>query len=311
MKRSHSDVSDNDDLFGDGDCLKDGCPTQSYHMTERKKRRGFIEKRRRDRINCSLTELRRLVPAAFEKQGSAKLEKAEILQMTVDHLKTLHGKGVGMYNVDNPAITMDYKMLGFCECIAEVARYLGSIEGLDPQDPLRMRLLTHLQCCCSQQEANIVAKAALPNHGSWGHMGPSNPSGQIQYGAVNTSDQLQMGPHSASYIDGSGCNNRLISGHHGDATGHGRLNTSSSVGQIMTYTPASNSALVGFQTPSNSLVGLQTPSAHQFLAGVNAAMPMLTPNSGLHYNSSSASLLSQQLSQGVKPYRPWGAELVY
>ena len=28
----------------------------------------FIEKRRRDRINCSLTELRRLVPAAFEKQ---------------------------------------------------------------------------------------------------------------------------------------------------------------------------------------------------------------------------------------------------
>jgi len=29
-----------------------------------------IEKRRRDRINSSLTELRRLVPAAFEKQAS-------------------------------------------------------------------------------------------------------------------------------------------------------------------------------------------------------------------------------------------------
>lgn len=59
----------------------------------RKKRRGIIEKRRRDRINSSLSELRRLVPTAFEKQGSAKLEKAEILQMTVDHLKTLHAKG--------------------------------------------------------------------------------------------------------------------------------------------------------------------------------------------------------------------------
>lgn len=59
----------------------------------RKKRRGIIEKRRRDRINNSLTELRRLVPTAFEKQGSAKLEKAEILQMTVDHLKMLHAKG--------------------------------------------------------------------------------------------------------------------------------------------------------------------------------------------------------------------------
>ena len=53
----------------------------------------IIEKRRRDRINTSLTELRRLVPSAFEKQGSAKLEKAEILQMTVDHLKILHQKG--------------------------------------------------------------------------------------------------------------------------------------------------------------------------------------------------------------------------
>lgn len=59
----------------------------------RKRRRGIIEKRRRDRINHSLSELKRLVPSAFEKQGSAKLEKAEILQLTVDHLKMLHAKG--------------------------------------------------------------------------------------------------------------------------------------------------------------------------------------------------------------------------
>lgn len=62
-------------------------------MLTRKKRRGIIEKRRRDRINTSLTELRRLVPTAYEKQGSAKLEKAEILQLTVDHLKMIHAKG--------------------------------------------------------------------------------------------------------------------------------------------------------------------------------------------------------------------------
>ena len=60
----------------------------------RKRRRGIIEKRRRDRINTSLLELRRLVPSAFEKQGSAKLEKAEILQLTVDHLKMIHSKGI-------------------------------------------------------------------------------------------------------------------------------------------------------------------------------------------------------------------------
>ena len=59
----------------------------------------MIEKRRRDRINNSLHELKRLVPAAFEKQGSAKLEKAEILQMTVDHLRTLHSKGTIFFSL--------------------------------------------------------------------------------------------------------------------------------------------------------------------------------------------------------------------
>ncbi|CAI5781778.1 hairy enhancer-of-split related with YRPW motif [Podarcis lilfordi] len=53
----------------------------------------IIEKWRRDRINSSLSELRRLVPTAFEKQGSSKMEKAKILQMTVDHLKMLHAIG--------------------------------------------------------------------------------------------------------------------------------------------------------------------------------------------------------------------------
>ena len=80
-------------------------PSQSCGVegTNRKKRRGIIEKRRRDRINSSLLELRRLVPAAFEKQGSAKLEKAEILQMTVDHLRQLSAKGeLTVFFVHNP-----------------------------------------------------------------------------------------------------------------------------------------------------------------------------------------------------------------
>lgn len=70
-------------------------------MLTRKKRRGIIEKRRRDRINTSLSELRRLVPTAYEKQGSAKLEKAEILQLTVDHLKMIHAKGKSLIYLHN------------------------------------------------------------------------------------------------------------------------------------------------------------------------------------------------------------------
>ncbi|GFN85417.1 hairy/enhancer-of-split related with yrpw motif protein 1 [Plakobranchus ocellatus] len=165
MKRSMCD-SDSDDGFDER--LKPGSPSQSCQITDRKKRRGIIEKRRRDRINTSLSELRRLVPSAFEKQGSAKLEKAEILQMTVDHLKILHQKGINSYNFDPHAVAVDYRGVGFRECAAEVARYLVAVEGLDLQDPLRVRLLGHLQCYSAQREA--AAKASLQGGGaaSWG-----------------------------------------------------------------------------------------------------------------------------------------------
>ncbi|XP_028673415.1 hairy/enhancer-of-split related with YRPW motif protein 1 [Erpetoichthys calabaricus] len=126
-------------------------PTSSSQAQARKRRRGIIEKRRRDRINNSLSELRRLIPSAFEKQGSAKLEKAEILQMTVDHLKMLHAAGgKGYFNAH--ALAMDYRCLGFRECLAETARYLSIIEGLDNTDPLRIRLVSHLNNYASQRE---------------------------------------------------------------------------------------------------------------------------------------------------------------
>lgn len=128
----------------------------------RKRRRGVIEKRRRDRINNSLTELRRLVPSAFEKQGSAKLEKAEILQMTVDHLKMLHAAG-GKGYFEAHALAKDYRSLGFRECLAETARYLSVVESRDSVDPLRLRLVSHLNNYSSQREVNTGL-----GHLAWG-----------------------------------------------------------------------------------------------------------------------------------------------
>lgn len=68
--------------------------TGPYLTTSRKKGRGMIEKKRRDKINMSLGELRRLVPAAFKFWGPAKLEKAKILQLIVDYLRMLHECGL-------------------------------------------------------------------------------------------------------------------------------------------------------------------------------------------------------------------------
>ncbi|AWP21883.1 putative hairy/enhancer-of-split related with YRPW motif-like protein [Scophthalmus maximus] len=154
MKRPHdysSPDSDTDEFIDVGQedsfCPVTGSmsPGSASQILARKKRRGIIEKRRRDRINHSLSELRRLVPSAFEKQGSSKLEKAEILQMTVDHLKLLHAMG-GKGYFDARALAVDYRTLGFRECVGEVVRYLSSLEG-ESQDPIGARLVSHLSHC--------------------------------------------------------------------------------------------------------------------------------------------------------------------
>lgn len=136
-------------------------PTTTSQIQARKKRRGIIEKRRRDRINSSLSELRRLVPTAFEKQGSSKLEKAEILQMTVDHLKMLHATG-GAGFLDARALAVDYRSIGFRECLTEVVRYLGVLEGQSSADPIRLRLLSHLNNYVAEMEPSPAAASLLP-----------------------------------------------------------------------------------------------------------------------------------------------------
>lgn len=143
---------DIDDEKGSRKGSHPGKPAAVSRKQARRKRRGIVEKRRRDRINHSLAELRRLVPCASEKQGSMKLEKAEILQMTVDHLKVLHtSRGRGY--METPELATDYGVLGFRECLWEVARYLSVTEGLGRSDTPQSRLVSHLSTCASQREA--------------------------------------------------------------------------------------------------------------------------------------------------------------
>lgn len=85
----------------------------------RKKRRGVIEKKRRDRINSSLSELKRLVPSAYEKQGSSKLEKAEILQLTVDHLKSINARG------RHPYFILFFRNSAVCFCFVGMRKNLS------------------------------------------------------------------------------------------------------------------------------------------------------------------------------------------
>jgi len=135
-KLCDEDLSDQDDWCEDG-----------QGFITRKRRRGLIEKKRRDRINDSLNELRKLVPTALEKSSSTKLEKAEILQMTVEHLRMLTTRSDG----GDPRLAMEYHAVGFRECVSEVSRYLLTVEGLDIHNSLCIRLMAHLNTFSSYQ----------------------------------------------------------------------------------------------------------------------------------------------------------------
>ncbi|XP_066158313.1 hairy/enhancer-of-split related with YRPW motif protein-like [Euwallacea fornicatus] len=294
VKRTLSE-SDCDDAYSE-ESNKEQCTspgdTDSCQMLSRKKRRGVIEKKRRDRINMSLSELKRLVPSAFEKQGSAKLEKAEILQMTVDHLKMLHAKGLDSLAYDPHKYAVDYHGMGFRECLAEVIRYLERIEGMDSQNPMRLRLTSHLQCCAAQKELALKQASSAPwTYGS----SQTYPLPSPNHGSLNTHQPPPLPPpiHTQNV-------------HHD--LGHYDVSTSctQSIPPISStdsrLAPASTSLLTPLTTTTSS--ALAYSPHHQYPPPVNS---FGIPPSSHHQNYSQ----SVPTSQGMKPYRPWGTEMAY
>ncbi|XP_053300951.1 hairy/enhancer-of-split related with YRPW motif protein 2 [Pleuronectes platessa] len=284
--------------------MRCGSPTSGTQVTARKKRRGIIEKRRRDRINLSLTELRRLVPTASEKQGSAKLEKAEILQMTVDHLKMMQATG-GKGYFDVQALALDFLSLGFRECVTEVSRYLCTVEALDSGDPLRSRLLSHLTSCASHRDAAALTAASHPpphqqrpypfppplHPHHWAAAGFRHlPAAAAPYGLPVSSD-----------VGGGGAPHRLAElsqrSPASSYSAHADSTTSSSPSSF-----SSSSSLV-LSPLSASLLSLSA----SFPIALHAGFPVLPPFTSSPPFSSSSS--SQTPLSSSKPYRPWGTEV--
>ncbi|XP_006871763.1 PREDICTED: transcription factor HES-4 isoform X2 [Chrysochloris asiatica] len=118
-------------------------------VEHRKSSKPVMEKRRRARINESLAQLKTLILDALRKDSSrhSKLEKADILEMTVRHLQGLRRVQVTAALSADPAVLGKYRA-GFNECLAEVSRFLDGCEGV-PAD-VHSRLLGHLASCLGQ-----------------------------------------------------------------------------------------------------------------------------------------------------------------
>ncbi|KAJ1153332.1 hypothetical protein NDU88_006093 [Pleurodeles waltl] len=297
-----------------GSAMRSNSPTTTSQIMARKKRRGIIEKRRRDRINNSLSELRRLVPTAFEKQGSAKLEKAEILQMTVDHLKMLQATG-GKGFFDAHALAMDFMSIGFRECLTEVARYLSSVEGLDTTDPLRVRLVSHLSTCASQREAAAITSSMAHNHHPlhpqhWTAAFHHIPAALLQQSGLpsceNSPCRLSAAteaasPHASALVTATFAH--ADSGHRGP-----------SAGSVAPCVPPLPTSLLSLSATVQAAAA--AAAAHSFPLSFAGAFPVLPPGAAA---AMAASAISPPLSLSTnssprqsgnsKPYRPWGTEV--
>ncbi|CAH8437581.1 unnamed protein product [Schistosoma bovis] len=180
-------TEDSIDDFGGDD---PGSPYTSG--TDRKRRRGVIEKRRRDRINCSLADLKRLVPDSNHKPGSAKLEKAEILQLTVEFLQRLHKEG---YVLGSEARSIELRRIGFKDCLLEVTRLLSTYDGINISgQELSRHLLNHLHQCEKQRDLETktyLANIASVANAMYSKVNSSNSTATTTTNIVGQHHQLQ------------------------------------------------------------------------------------------------------------------------
>ena len=108
----------------------------------RKVMKPLLERKRRARINRCLDDLKDLMVFALESEGEsmAKLEKADVLELTVKHLQKL--KRQNMLETTNPALNVDRFRSGFSACATEVSRFISNVPGIDMS--FGTGLMTHL-----------------------------------------------------------------------------------------------------------------------------------------------------------------------
>ena len=131
----------------------------SKTMRYKKITKPLLERKRRARINACLDELKDIMTVALQAEGEnvSKLEKADILELTVRHLHKLNQ--AKRLTARNPLEEIQKFQAGYSSCAQEATSFLLSTPGMDAR--VGQRLLSHL------------FKPALPVVGGGG--GPAYP----------------------------------------------------------------------------------------------------------------------------------------
>lgn len=118
----------------------------------RKVMKPMLERKRRARINRCLDELKELMVTALQSEGEnvSKLEKADILELTVRHLHNL--KRQHQLVITPEQSYPDRFRAGFTQCAQEVSQYLSApLENANPA--AGRKLVQHLGACIRQLDS--------------------------------------------------------------------------------------------------------------------------------------------------------------
>ncbi|KAM6928390.1 transcription factor HES-5-like [Xenentodon cancila] len=123
--------------------------TSQEHLTlTHKIRKPLVEKLRRERINSSIEQLKSLLgPEILKQQPDSRMEKADILELTVCFLTHLQPK---RQTVDSSTVDQ-----GYSRCVQDVVHFLSKEDGKTHSQKSQRRLLSHFNQLQSSSEKNL------------------------------------------------------------------------------------------------------------------------------------------------------------
>ncbi|XP_069466309.1 transcription factor HES-5-like [Ambystoma mexicanum] len=133
-------------------------PTKLTPREKNKIRKPAVEKMRRDRINSSIEQLKRLLEAHFQAQpASAKLEKADILEMAVSYLKEQSRPHSEIVPFQKHA-SMDFQE-GYSRCFQETLHFLSAHNA---QVGIHAKLVHYAQATTVEPAPKKIPSASKP-----------------------------------------------------------------------------------------------------------------------------------------------------
>jgi len=140
-------------------------PPMSRTHQYRKVMKPLLERKRRARINKCLDGLKDLMVTALQSEGESitKLEKADVLELTVKHLQKL--KRQNALGLTPEATYAGRFKAGYASCAQEVSKYMTS--RTDVSVEVTTRLFSHMSNCLqaldSMPPSVLSMAAAVPN----------------------------------------------------------------------------------------------------------------------------------------------------